>query len=106
MSVTAEEHAMGVPGRIIRGLRRISAIAYIDLLALLAGVLLLAKADGMLGAVGGIALVYVSGIVFVAVLFRRIGQSERRWSRRPSSRDERGLTGRPADRPHRQGRAA
>ena len=89
-----------------RGPRRISAVAYIDLIVLLAGVLLLASADGTLGALGGGALVYFSGILFVVVLFRRIGQSEHRWSRAPSSNDEFGLTRRPVERPHRQARAA
>jgi hypothetical protein len=90
----------------IRGVRRISAVAYIDLVVLLAGVLLLVTADGMPGAVGGIALVYLSGILFVAALFRRIGQSEHRWSHAPSSNDEFGLTRRPAQPSRHQGRAA
>jgi hypothetical protein len=90
----------------VRGFRRISAVAYIDLIALLAGVLLLTTADGVLGAVGGIALVYLAGTLFVAVLFRRIAQSERRWSRAPSSSDEFALTRRRVERSRRQGRAA
>jgi len=87
---------------VARGLRRISAVAYIDLIVLSAGLLLLASADGTLGALGGGALVYFSGILFVVVLFRRIGQSEQRWSRAPSSN----LTRRPVERPHRQAQAA
>jgi hypothetical protein len=90
----------------IRGLRRISAVAYIDVIVLLAGVLLLATAEGTSGALSGIALVYLSGIVFVVVLFRRIGQSEHRWSRATSSSDELGLTRRAVERSSRQGRAA
>ena len=89
-----------------RGLRRISAVDYIDLMVRLAGVLLLASADGTLGALGGGALVYRSGILFLVGLFHRIGQSEHRWSRAPSSNDEFALTRRQVERPHRQGRAA
>src|ERR1700677_3507683 len=91
---------------VTRGLRRISAVAYIDVTVLLAGVLLLATADGVAGAVGGVALVYLSGILFVVALFRRIGQSEHRWSRARSSNDELRRTLRPGERPRRQGRAA
>jgi hypothetical protein len=88
-----------------RGLRRISAVAYLDLAVLVAGVLLLATANGTPGALGGVALVYLSGILFVVVLFRRIGQSEHRWSRVPSSKDEFGLTRRSVEPSHRRGRA-
>jgi len=90
----------------VRGVRRVSAVAYIDLVVLLAGVLLLATADGIVGTVGGIALVYLSGILFVAALLRRIGQSEHRWARAPSSNDELGLTRRSAESSRRHGRAA
>jgi hypothetical protein len=93
-------------GAAIRGARRISAVAYIDVVFLLAGVLLLATANGTPGAVGGIALVYFSGILFVVALLRRIGQSDRRWSRAQSSDDEFGLTRRPVERSHRRGHAA
>jgi hypothetical protein len=90
----------------IRGVRRISAVAYIDLGVLVAGVLLLATTDGVPAAVAGIALVYLAGTLFVVGLFRRIGQSEHRWSRAPSLNDEFGLTRRPVERSHRQGRTA
>ena len=90
----------------IRGVRHISTVAYVDLVVLLAGVLLLATANGILVAAAGIALVYLSGALFVVALFRRIGQSEHRWSRAPASNDELGLTRRPVERSHRQGRTA
>src|SRR5277367_3019770 len=89
-----------------RRLRRISVVACVDVIVLLAGVLLLATADGTPGALGGVALVYLSGILLVVVLFRRIGQSEHRWSRSPSSNEELGVTRRPVERSHRPGRAA
>jgi hypothetical protein len=67
-----------------RSLRR-SARAHICLLALSGGVLLLASGSGVAVTAGGVALVYLSGIAFVASLFRRIRETERRWSPRPSS---------------------
>jgi len=93
-------------GAAARGLRRISAVAYVDLIALLAGVLLLATAGGMPGALGGVALVYLSGLLLVVVLFRRIGQSEHRWSHASASKDEFGLARRRGERSRGQGRAA
>jgi hypothetical protein len=93
-------------GAAVHGLRRVSAVAYIDLIVLLAGVLLLATAGGMPGALGGVALVYLAGLLLVVVLFRRIGQSEHRWSRASASNDEFGLARRRVERSHRQGRAA
>jgi len=93
-------------GAAIRGLRRISAVAYIDLIALLAGVLLLTTAGGMPGALGGVALVYLSGLILVSILFRRIGQSEHRWSRASASNDEFGLARQRAERSQRPGRVA
>jgi len=93
-------------GAAARGLRRISAVAYVDLIALLAGVLLLATAGGMPGALGGVALVYLSGLLLVVILFRRIGQSEHRWSHASGSKDEFGQARRRGERSHRQGRAA
>jgi hypothetical protein len=93
-------------GAAIRGLRRVSAVAYIDLIALLAGVMLLATAGGMPGALGGVALVYLSGLILVVMLFRRIGQSEHRWSRASASNDEFGPARRRVERSRRQGRAA
>jgi hypothetical protein len=92
--------------RRIRRLRRISAVAYIDVIALLAGVLLLATAGGIPAALGGVALVYLSGLLLVVILFRRIGQSEHRWSHASASKDEFGLARRRGERPHRQGRTA
>lgn len=70
---------------ITRRLLRRPARAYIGLLALSGGVLLLATGTGVAAMAGGIALVYVSGIAFVASVFRRIRETERRWSPRPSS---------------------
>jgi hypothetical protein len=67
-----------------RPLRR-SAWAYICLLALSGGALLLATGSGVAATAGGVGLVYLSGIAFVASVFRRIRETERRWSPRPSS---------------------
>ena len=89
----------------IRGLRRTSAVACIDLTVLLTGALVLATANGTPGDLVGVALVYFSGILLVVALFHRIGQSEHRWSRAQSSGDEPGLTRRPVERHNRQGRA-
>ena len=88
---------------VIRCVRRISAVAYVDLTVLLAGVLLLATAHGTPRAVGGIALVYFSATLFIVALFRRIGQSGHRRSAAASSKDEFGLRRPERSRSHRQG---
>jgi uncharacterized membrane protein len=60
-------------------------------LALLAGVLLIAMSHGAPAMAAGIALVYLSVIALVVAVFRRIGQSERRWRPARSFQEERAL---------------
>ena len=73
-------------------------LAHIGVVALLGGVLLLATTNGIPALAAGIALLYLSGIAFVASVFRRIRETERRWSTRPSSVLGLGLYRRQAER--------
>jgi len=52
------------------------AIACLALLALVAGLLLLALAQGTDALIGAIVLLGVAGIVFVALIFMLVGESE------------------------------
>jgi len=100
-STDSRQAVSGCPGRramtINRHLRR-SALAA---LALLAGVLLIAMGDGAPAMAVGIALVYLSAIALVVAVFRRVGQSERRWPPARSFMEERALV-REAERSLRQ----
>jgi hypothetical protein len=70
------------------GLWRTPPPAYVGLLALIAGVSLLAAAAGTPATVGGIALVYLAGIALVVSVFRRVGEGEYQRSPAPPSGGE------------------